>query len=228
MIKREVVNKETKEKEYVLKDRDVVAVGGVDFGTGPDHPFVFKSYLVDITDFKKAIEDAEVDDKITAKPVFYCIYEYRTVVDTMEGHAKKIKDSPGWTPEMPIFADPSGKQQRIELEAYGVDTYEAINALESGIDKVTEYLTIFHRKAHFYHFEDYLDCADVDLVGSEEEYKLYKWRKTADGKPNRKEPLKMNDHGMDVDRYIIQSAVPYLREQIESYWEEIEQEGYWS
>ncbi len=228
MIKREEINPETKEKSYVLKDRELKAIGGIDFGTGPDHPFVFKSYLVDITDWKRALQEAEEGEEIIVKPVFYCIYEYRTVVDTMENHAEKIKDSPGWTPEMPIFADPSAKQERIELEAYGVDTYQAINAVESGIKKVMEYLTIRHRKAHFYHFEDYLDCGDIDLVGSDGEYGLYKWSKTKDGQPNKKVPLKMHDHGLDVDRYVIQSGVEYLREEIESFWEEIEQDGYWS
>jgi phage terminase large subunit len=31
----------------------------------------------------------------------------------------------------------------------------------------------------------------------------YAWSKTPDGKPNKEQPIKMNDHGCDVFRYMV-------------------------
>ena len=39
-------------------------------------------------------------------------------------------------------------------------------------------------------------CTEDELPG-------YSWKKYDDGKPNKEEPVKVNDHGCDTTRYIV-------------------------
>ncbi len=225
MIKRPQKKEEKTDKHYV---EDPYYIGAIDFGSSPGHPFVYKEYLLDVEKFKKEVEESEYDEMIRSKITFYVSYEYRSGGDTMEAHAEKIKASPNYSPYMPIFADPSAKQSRIDLEElYGVMTLEADNAVVDGIDKVRAHLQFAGNKAHFYMMNDYLDCDEVELVGSDVEFAQYKFKRTQDGKVNQKEPMKMDDHGMDCDRYAVSSAIPYLREEFQPLWEE-STGGFWS
>ena len=221
------------EKIHVIKPKELIGdieyVAGIDFGSSPGHDFVYKVYAADCTAFKREVEELEFEDEtIRAKITFYLVYEYRSGKNTTEEHAIKIKESPRWKPDLPIFADPSAKQQRIDLEdLYGIATMEAINAVETGIYNVRGHLQIIGGQAHYYIFEDYLDCSDTDLVGTAGEFDLYKFRRFRDGKINRKEPEPINDHGMDVDRYVISSSIPYFREKFQPVFETVDEEGYW-
>ncbi len=38
---------------------------------------------------------------------------------------------------------------------------------------------------------------------TEQEFTSYAWQKMADGKPNKEEPQKIGDHGMDATRYVV-------------------------
>jgi phage terminase large subunit len=38
---------------------------------------------------------------------------------------------------------------------------------------------------------------------TEEEIVAYSWQKEADGKPNKEQPVKENDHGVDTTRYAV-------------------------
>ena len=38
---------------------------------------------------------------------------------------------------------------------------------------------------------------------TEDEIPGYSWKKYQDGKPNKEEPVKLNDHGCDCTRYIV-------------------------
>ena len=77
-----------------------------------------------------------------------------------------------------------------------------------------------------YYIEGYYDCDDLKLIPSTEEYKKYKYRRQKDGKPDPKEPVPMNDHGPDCDRYAIASSNYYFKQIFASVEEEIEG-GYW-
>lgn len=38
---------------------------------------------------------------------------------------------------------------------------------------------------------------------TEDEMPDYAWQKTPDGKPDKEQPLKVNDHGCDTTRYLV-------------------------
>jgi len=212
-----------------LDGSDLFYVGGIDFGSSPGHPFVYKEFIADVTKFKKAVEEAEPEELIKEKITFYLSYEYRSGKATIETHSNRIKEGRHWSPNMVIFADPSAKQQRIDLEeTYGIDTYAADNDIESGINNVRVHLKDQAGNKNYYIYEDYFDCDEQDLIGTAQEFMYYKYKRFKDGKVNRKDPEKVNDHGMDIDRYVISTAVPYLREIFTPTWEEIEGDGFWN
>ena len=226
-----------KEKHLITRDafkkkiegREIEEIGGIDFGTSGNHPFVYKHYVCDVTDFKREVEEAlDPDGIVRSKIIYYLVYEYRSGAATMEVHSEKIKTAPGWSPNVPIWADPSAKQQRIDMEEiYGIYTLEADNAVLSGIDKVRSHLQLSGSNAHYYIVDDYLDCMDDQLIGSNLEFEKYRYRRLKDGKVNREEPEPINDHGMDIDRYVISSSIPYFREVFMPIWESIDEGGYW-
>ena len=208
---------------------DIYYIGGMDFGTGPGHDTVFQLYTIDCTEFKREVEEAEGRNTIIySKPRYYLTYEYRAVGRIpMATHAKKIRGCPNYSDGLIIFADPSGAQSRVELFELGIDTYDAIRDVESGIATVRGYLEPgYDGKPNYYIFNDYLDCSDLSLVGTDMEFELYKYKMTDDGKPNPKKPLEIYDHGMDVTRYVLQSALPYFRELFTPVYDGVEQEGF--
>jgi len=146
----------------------------------------------------------------------------------MEEHSQKIKSSPNYHDEMIIFADPSAKQERIDLELiYGIHTLPADNAVIAGMDRVRSHLQVRGKTTHYYIMEDYLDCESAELMGTDQEFEKYKFRRGKDGKILPKEPEKTNDHGMDIDRYVISSASVYLKEHYLPVFEDIEEEEWW-
>lgn len=192
---------------------EVHKVGALDFGSSPGHPFVFKIYLCDCTNFKKAVERSDADEIIREKVKYYLSYEYRSGKATMEEHANRIKEATGYYKGMPIWADPSASQERIDLQdLYGIETFEADNAVETGIEKVRSHLQLHRGEANYYIFDDYLDCNELELVGTDVEFERYKYKRTKEGQINKKEPMKIDDHGMDCDRYAISSSMLYFRE----------------
>jgi len=215
---------------------NVMVVGSIDFGSSPGHPFVYQKSYVDYSDIYRALDIAE-DEPLEGrfKMRFWIFYEYRSSSATMEQHSEKIKNSPHYHPNEMIFADPSAKQARIDLEnLYGINTYNAVNALE-GIDLVRAHLQVFNDYdtdgepiAFLYLIPGYLDTAD-DLIGSDVEFERYRYPRGLDGKPQRFKPLQVDDHGMDCIRYIIQSC--YEPEVITRFaippQEIIESGGYW-
>jgi hypothetical protein len=211
-----------------LKGKDIVHAGGIDFGSSPGHPFVFKVFMCDVSKFRKAVEEAGTDDLVREKITFHLVYEYRSGSATLEEHVSKIKGSQYWRVDMPIWADPSAKQERMDLEmTYGLPTLSAVNAVEAGISTVRSHLQFIAGQAHYFIHEGYLDCDDEELESTDVEFGRYKYKRLADGRVNRKEPEKAHDHGMDVDRYVLESAYPYFRELFTPEFEDIEQGGYW-
>ena len=215
--------------DFDMARENILVIGGIDFGSSPGHPFVYKEYICDCTNFKREVENLLYsDDEVKNKIKFYLSYEYRSGADTMQAHSEKIKASPNWSSGMLIFADPSAKQERIDLELlYGITTIEANNAVVAGIDNVRSHLQFRGTQANYYIFKDYLDCEEIGLMGTDVEFEKYKFKRTKDGAINPKEPEKINDHGMDIDRYVISTSTTYLKEFFMPLFEDVDGNGEW-
>jgi len=223
------------------RDPTWLVVSAVDFGSSPGHPFVYSKYYVDYRQFHSVLKDdlmLDLDpDEIRggvlsrAMLTFYLFYEYRSGGATLAEHAEKIKKSPEYEEGEIIFADPSAKQARIDLDQlYEIFTYPADNALEDGIDMLRSHLDIRVidgvRRAHFYIFKYYEDFEDESLDGTHKEFNYYKYPKAPDGRPIKRIPLKMYDHGMDTARYVVKSAPAFLLEYLAPAYEQVEQGGF--
>lgn len=225
-----------REKQFIPRNeidftgKDLEFAAAIDFGSSPGHPFVYKEYILDVTEFKKEIQQLEDDEQPKTKITYYLSYEYRSVGKTLEQHAKKIKSAPHWTSDLPVWADPSAKQQRIDLEElYGITTMEADNAVEAGIEKVRSHMMFWSGKCNYYIFDDYLDCESSELIGTDQEFEKYRYKRGRLGDINKKEPDKKNDHGPDCDRYMISSSIPYFKEMFTPFYEDFDDDtGIWS
>ena len=219
---------ELKWADFLTQHRHIEKVAAIDFGSSPGHPFVFKIYFCDVTDFKREVEISGIDESIRNKITYYCVYEYRSGGKTLQDHSVKIKSAPYYDPAMPIFADPSAKQARIDLdESYGIYTFPADNELLVGIEKVRAHLQFINERSHLYYIEGFYDCDDnINQESSLQEYKQYKYRRTKDGHVNKKEPIPIHDHGLDCDRYAIATSQIYFREMFTVIEESITG-GYW-
>lgn len=75
------------------------------------------------------------------RDIWVVYHEYWCDYDRLlKDHASHIKSSPGYRPRMPIFADPAGKQDRIELRKHGIRTWGAIKDIDLGVDAVKQKL----------------------------------------------------------------------------------------
>ena len=152
----------------------------------------------------------------------------------MASHADFIKASPHYSKNEIIFADPSAKQSRIDLfSLYGVETFDAVNAVEDGIESVREHLKTYDnfstgkKESWYYIMEGYFDGQDEGLKTTEAEFSLYKYPKGLDGKPIRRQPMKVWDHGMDATRYIVHSIYGVIEELVIPATEIVEEGGFW-
>ena len=152
----------------------------------------------------------------------------------MAQHAQRIAGSPEYVSGEIIFADPSAKQSRLDMEElYHVDTYPAINAIEDGIDMVRNHLETYidfddggKEKSYLYVVDGSYD-GPPDLIATQSEFAIYRYPKGMDGKPVRRKPIMIDDHGMDCVRYIVQSSYRMIMEIAIPPTEYIEQDGYW-
>lgn len=225
--------------DWYPESEKAMVMGAIDFGSSPGHPFVYQKAWVDYADVYRAMEESDAGqsfDQLRFKLLFHVFYEYRSGAGTMAAHAAAIKASPQYQRGEVIFADPSAKQARIDLDQlYGVETWSAINAVEEGIDSVRAHLEVWHdyaeggrAKSWYYILDGYLDIrGEEGLVGTHKEFELYRYAKGLDGHPNRRLPLKVHDHGMDCTRYLIQSAYEVVRSIAIPAYERVEQGGYW-
>lgn len=99
-------------------------------------------------------------------------------------------------------------EDRATLAANGIYNQPAIKDVSRGIQKVSQRLSkAGDGKPRLYIMRGALVETDMSLkaagkpVCTLEEFPGYAWAKTADGKPAKEEPLKVNDHGMDALRY---------------------------
>ena len=65
------------------------------------------------------------------------------------------------------------------------------------------------------------------MIGTDKEFGMYRYSIQQDGKVNKRLPIKLNDHGMDTTRYIIQSAYNIIPQIVIPPEEIVEREGFW-
>ncbi len=107
-----------------------------------------------------------------------------------------------------IIADHDLQARETFRKATGLGTQAAIKDVSEGIDIHKDRLKVDERGlARFYLMADSLVERDEDLVAdllpwrTEDEYSGYAWKVSTDGR-KLDEPVKKDDHGLDVDRYV--------------------------
>jgi len=157
------------------------------------------------------------------------MYLYREIYHTkrlVEDHARQIVAlSEGERIEATVCDHDA--EDRATLERHGVPTIAAKKAVTVGIQTVQARLRLAgDDRVRLYVFNDALVELDPELdtqhkpTCTRDEFPGYVWAKTPDGKPNKEEPHKIDDHGVDGVRY----AVMYIDDHTESAGETVEVE----
>lgn len=101
-------------------------------------------------------------------------------------------------------------EDRATLAEHGIYTQPAAKAVSVGIQKVQERLRVAgDGKPRLFILRDCKVERDEPLhearkpTSTEEEIEGYIWAQFHDGKPNKEEPVKLNDHGCDAMRYAV-------------------------
>lgn len=140
------------------------------------------------------------------------LYRYREIYQTKrlveELTPEIIKLSEGENIEFTI-ADHDA-EDRATMEKHGIHTMPAKKEVSSGIQDVKARLKVQgDGKARLYFVRGALVKVDESLADAhkptctEDEMPDYAWQKYADGKPDKEQPLKVNDHGCDATRYLV-------------------------
>ena len=140
------------------------------------------------------------------------LYRYRELYKTrylVEDATKKIVELSGNEYIEATIADHDA-EDRATMERHGIVTVPAKKDVSPGIQAVKARLKIQpDKKPRLYYVRGALVEADPLLeeaklpTCTEEEVTGYAWAKTPDGKPNKEQPIKVNDHGMDDTRYMV-------------------------
>lgn len=169
----------------------------------------------------------------TENDVFYMYREIYYTERTVEQHCQQIMDIVApeqertwydhlnrtertvierkWIEPMPtmVIADHDAEGRRTFEHKTGLGTKPAIKAVFEGINCVKERLKLDKEGySKLYVMADVTVERDQSLVdkllpaSTQEEYGNYIWKVTADGRI-RDEPVKLDDHGMDPTRYLV-------------------------
>jgi phage terminase large subunit len=140
------------------------------------------------------------------------LYLYREIYMShrlVEDHARQINAFSQGERIFATIADHDA-EDRATLERYGIPTIAAMKAVSLGIQAVqTRMRKAGDGKPRIFIMAGALVEADPLLlkdkkpVCTEQEIESYIWLPTKDGKPNKEEPKKENDHGMDPMRYLV-------------------------
>ena len=150
-------------------------VRGIDFGTV--HPFVMLWGAID------------PDGRL------YIYREYYQTNQLIKYHAAKIKDVSKGEQYLWTVADHDA-QERLEYEAHDIPTRPAQKAVKLGLDIVAQRMV------------DQIDGRPRVMIFNTctnliRQVGIYRWLPFEEGKPYREEPLKVDDDGPDVLRYIV-------------------------
>jgi PBSX family phage terminase large subunit len=101
-------------------------------------------------------------------------------------------------------------EDRATMQRHGINTIPAIKDVSPGIQAVKTRMKVQgDGKPRIYFVRgalvevDQLLADDKKPTCTEDELPGYSWKKYDDGKPNKEEPVKLNDHGCDTTRYLV-------------------------
>lgn len=127
---------------------------------------------------------------------FYVVDEYYAKDRTLEDHARSIKSNYWDRYVIRRWADPSGGQERLDFDKYGIGTYEAKNDIRPGINAVQRL------------FEDNKLFIARNCLETLKEISVYQY-KSKEGRNSLDEPVDYANHTMDALRYAIYSEAGY-------------------
>lgn len=140
------------------------------------------------------------------------LYLYREIYMTkrlVSTHARLINELSQGETYVATIADHDA-EDRATLHSAGIQTIAAHKAVGPGIEAVQNRLKIqANGKPRLYIMKNCTVEIDPQLVAdklphcTEQEYEVYIWEKSKDGKPQKEEPQKLYDHGMDTKRYVV-------------------------
>jgi phage terminase large subunit len=140
------------------------------------------------------------------------LYRYRELYATqrlVSDHAGDISRLSAGESYVATVADHDA-EDRATLHAAGIPTVPAYKSVTVGIQAVQDRLRpAGDGKPRLFLLRDSLVSRDERLVEAkkplctEQEIDGYVWTKTADGRPVKEEPVKVDDHGVDAMRYAV-------------------------
>lgn len=141
------------------------------------------------------------------------IYRTKRLVEDHSRDVLRLTDK--WTTEPRptlVFGDHDAEDRATFVRHTGLQIVAAEKAVQSGIQLVTtRLLPAGDGKPRLFLFRGARVEVDPELVENkrptctEEEFDAYVWAPAQDGKPNKEEPVKEHDHGMDAMRYLVAS-----------------------
>ena len=140
------------------------------------------------------------------------LYRYREIYQTrrlVEEFTPEIIKLTGDEPIEFTLADHDA-EDRATMQKHGIETTPAKKEVSPGIQDVKTRLKVqpdgkprlYFVRGALVERDPWLEEAHKPLC-TEDEMPEYTWMKYADGKPNKEQPLKVNDHGCDTTRYIV-------------------------
>jgi hypothetical protein len=143
------------------------------------------------------------------------VYKSRELIDWWVAQALRIKAN--FSPVC-FVADPSEPAYIEQFQRAGMHTIPAENSLAPGIQAVQARLAVqSDGRPRLFLLSGACEVRDEALAAerkptcTEQEFDAYLWSKSADGRPNKEEPIKLYDHGMDCCRYAVMWADNYQR-----------------
>ena len=143
------------------------------------------------------------------------LYRYREIYETqrlVEDETKRIKELSASEKIEATISDHDA-EDRATMSKHGIVTLPAQKDVSPGIQAVKARLKVQpDGRPRIYFMRGTLVEIDPLLEGSKkptcllDEMPGYAWQKTPDGKPNKEEPVKLNDHAMDEMRYVVMYA----------------------
>lgn len=134
------------------------------------------------------------------------IYQTRRLVEDITPEIIKLSECES----IEITVSDHDAEDRATMERHGINTQAAKKDVSPGIQAVKTRLKVqSDGKPRLYFVRGALVSIDPLLeeakkpVCTEDEMPGYSWKRYEDGKPNKEEPVKINDHGCDTTRYIV-------------------------